>query len=53
MNNNGIRIDVNDPTDLGGFVGKEEAYTQILATFDLAIDQLQGSEFIVRPFQRL
>ncbi|MGB3547611.1 MAG: RagB/SusD family nutrient uptake outer membrane protein [Saprospiraceae bacterium] len=46
MNNNGIRIDVNDPTDLGGFVGKEEAYTQILATFDLAIDQLQGSEFI-------
>ncbi len=45
LGDNGVRIDVGDPNNVGDFVGREEGYTQILALYDLAIDQLQGSEF--------
>lgn len=45
LGDNGVRIDVADPGNLGGFVSREEGYNQILALYDLAIDQLQGSSF--------
>jgi hypothetical protein len=45
LNDNGIRIDVADPANLGPIVGKAEAYAAILNLLDEANTQLQGAEF--------
>lgn len=42
---NGIRIDVSDPDNLGGFVDYEAALAQISTMLDEANSQLQGASF--------
>ncbi|MGB3850789.1 MAG: RagB/SusD family nutrient uptake outer membrane protein [Tunicatimonas sp.] len=41
LNDNGIRIDVNDPDNLGPFVSKAEALTQIASLLDQAVNELE------------
>ncbi|NJC27519.1 RagB/SusD family nutrient uptake outer membrane protein [Neolewinella antarctica] len=45
LDENGVRIDVADPENLGPYVSKEEGYDMILALFDEANAQLSGAEF--------
>ncbi len=45
LHDNGIRIEVADPTNLGPFVSKADAYRAIRTLLDQAQDQLNGSEF--------
>ncbi|TXF88781.1 RagB/SusD family nutrient uptake outer membrane protein [Neolewinella aurantiaca] len=45
LNENGIRVDVADPENLGPFLSKEASYDAILALYDEAFTQLQGSTF--------
>lgn len=47
LDENGIRVDTSDPDNLGDFVTKEAAFTEIVRLLDLAVTQLgqAGSEF--------
>lgn len=45
LNTNGVRVDVDDPNDLGPFLNKEASVDAILALFDEAATQLSGAEF--------
>ncbi|MEM9835770.1 MAG: RagB/SusD family nutrient uptake outer membrane protein [Bacteroidota bacterium] len=45
LGDNGVRIDVDDPENLGPFVSSADGYNQILSLMDLANDQLNGSAF--------
>ncbi|MEO1021950.1 MAG: RagB/SusD family nutrient uptake outer membrane protein [Bacteroidota bacterium] len=47
LNSNGIRVDVTDPDNLGSFVPKARALTEIVTLLDLAESQLSdaGSSF--------
>lgn len=45
LNDNGLRFDVADPENLGPFIGKQEAFTAILALLDEANGQLSGASF--------
>lgn len=45
LDDNGIRIDVADPENIGPFVSKSQAYTEILALLDLGFSQLSGASF--------
>lgn len=45
LDENGVRLDVADPDNLGPFVGKEAGYDAILALFDEAAGQLNGAAF--------
>ena len=46
LNNNGVRVDVNDPENLGPYLSKSEGFQAIRGFLDLGFDQLQGSEFV-------
>lgn len=46
LGDNGVRIDVTDPDNLGPFVSSTEGYNQILSLMDLGADQLDGSSII-------
>lgn len=45
LNNNGIRVDVADPENLGPYLSKDASYDAILALFDEGQGQLSGSSF--------
>ncbi|MGB3801533.1 MAG: RagB/SusD family nutrient uptake outer membrane protein [Lewinella sp.] len=45
LGENGVRIDVADPNNLGPFLSQDEGYIALLSLLDEAYDQLQGSEF--------
>lgn len=45
LNDNGIRVDVADPANLGPFVSKSEAFTAIRNLLDEANTQLSGAQF--------
>jgi hypothetical protein len=45
LDENGVRIDVADPDNLGPFLGKEAGYDAILDLFDEGFSQLGGSQF--------
>ncbi|WP_116106795.1 RagB/SusD family nutrient uptake outer membrane protein [Lewinella sp. IMCC34191] len=45
LGENGVRVDVADPENLGPFLSQEEGYAAILSLLDEAYGQLQGSEF--------
>ena len=45
LDQNGIRVDVADPNNLGPFLSKEASFDAIQELLDEAYDQLQGSEF--------
>ena len=45
LNNNGIRVDVKDPDNLGPYLSKAEALTAIQGFLDQGFNQLQGAEF--------
>lgn len=45
LDDNGIRIDVADPENIGPFVSKTQAYDDILALLDLGFNQLSGASF--------
>ena len=45
LNDNGIRIDVADPENLGPFVGKGEAFSAIRQILDEGYNQLSGASF--------
>ncbi|NJB86274.1 tetratricopeptide (TPR) repeat protein [Lewinella marina] len=45
LGDNGVRVDVADPENLGPFLGREAGYDAILALLDEAHGQLQGAEF--------
>lgn len=45
LNDNGIRIDVADPDNLGPFVSRSEAFSRIRAMLDEANNDLSGAEF--------
>lgn len=47
LDTNGIRVDTDDPDNVGDFVSKSEAFTEIVRLLDLAVTQLgqAGSEF--------
>lgn len=45
LNDNGIRVDVADPDNLGPFVSKEAAFDAIFGMLDEAYTQLQSAEF--------
>jgi hypothetical protein len=46
LNENGVRVDVADPENLGPYLSKEAGYDAILALFDEGLDQLSGSSFV-------
>lgn len=46
LDDNGIRIDVADPENIGPFVSKAQAYDDILALLDLGFSQLSGASFV-------
>lgn len=45
LNDNGIRTDVADPENLGPFVSKEQAFTEILRLLGEAYGELQDADF--------
>lgn len=45
LDDNGIRIDVADPENLGPFVSEAQAYDDIISLLDLALSQLEGASF--------
>jgi len=45
LNDNGIRVDVADPENLGPFVSKADAFSEIFTLLDDAHSDLQGAEF--------
>lgn len=45
LDNNGVRVDVADPENLGPYLSKEAGFDAILALFDEAEGQLSGSSF--------
>ncbi|MDH3711060.1 MAG: RagB/SusD family nutrient uptake outer membrane protein [Cyclobacteriaceae bacterium] len=45
LNNNGVRVDVKDPENLGPYLSKAEGFQAIRGFLDLGFDQLQGAEF--------
>lgn len=45
LNDNGLRFDVADPDNLGSFIGKQDAFSAILALLDEANTQLNGASF--------
>jgi len=45
LDDNGIRIDVADPENIGPFVAKGQAYDDILSLLDLGFSQLGGASF--------
>lgn len=45
LGDNGVRVDVADPSNLGPFLGPQEGYTAILDIMDMANQQLNGAEF--------
>lgn len=45
LNDNGIRVDVEDRDNLGPFLSKSDAFTAIIALLDDGFTQLQGAEF--------
>ncbi|MEL6274628.1 MAG: RagB/SusD family nutrient uptake outer membrane protein [Bacteroidota bacterium] len=45
LGDNGIRIDVADPENLGPYVSQSEGYTQILSIMNLGNEQLNRSTF--------
>lgn len=45
LNDNGIRVDVVDPLNLGPFLSKEDAFNAIQGLLDEGFTQLQGAEF--------
>lgn len=45
LNENGVRVDVADPENLGPFLSKAASYDAILALYDEAFSQLQNSTF--------
>lgn len=46
LDENGVRVDVADPANLGPYLSKEAGYDAILALFDEGFDQLTGSTFV-------
>ncbi|MEQ8703527.1 MAG: RagB/SusD family nutrient uptake outer membrane protein [Phaeodactylibacter sp.] len=45
LNDNGIRVDVADPDDLGPFVSKADAFNEIFTLLDEAYEDLQNGAF--------
>jgi hypothetical protein len=45
LNENGVRVDVADPENLGPYLTKEAGYDAILALFDEGLGQINGSTF--------
>ena len=45
LGDNGIRIDVADPEELGPFLSEEQSYDALLSLLDEAYDDLQGADF--------
>lgn len=45
LGDNGIRVDVADPENLGPYLSEEQSYDAILSLLDEAQGQLQGAEF--------
>lgn len=45
LNDNGIRIDVADPLNLGPFVSKDQAFSEIVSILEDGFSQVQGSSF--------
>jgi hypothetical protein len=45
LNENGVRVDVADPENLGPYLSKSAGYDAILALFDEGLSQLNGSTF--------
>ncbi|MTB53228.1 RagB/SusD family nutrient uptake outer membrane protein [Lewinella sp. W8] len=45
LDENGVRVDVADPDNLGPYLSKEAGYDAILALFDEGFSQLSGAEF--------
>jgi hypothetical protein len=46
LDENGVRVDVADPENLGPFLNKEAGFDAILALFDEGLGQLSGSSFV-------
>ncbi|MCI5081156.1 MAG: RagB/SusD family nutrient uptake outer membrane protein [Saprospiraceae bacterium] len=45
MGENGIRVDVADPENLGPFVSQSEAFNEIVSTMETGFSQVQNSDF--------
>ncbi|WP_116125981.1 RagB/SusD family nutrient uptake outer membrane protein [Lewinella sp. IMCC34183] len=45
LGDNGIRVDVADPNNLGPFLSRDESYSALLGLLDEADAQLQGADF--------
>lgn len=45
LGDNGVRVDVADPVNLGPYLSQEAGYDAILSLFDEALGQIEGSEF--------
>lgn len=45
LGDNGVRVDVADPNNLGGFVSPAQGYREILNIMDLGAQQLSGASF--------
>lgn len=45
LNDNGIRVDVADPNNLGGFVSKADAFEEIFDLLEEAYEHLQNADF--------
>ncbi len=45
LDDNGIRVDVADPENIGPFVAEGQAYDEILALLDQGFNQLSGASF--------
>ena len=53
LGDNGIRVDVSDPENLGSFLDEDASYSAILNLLDEAHDHLQGANFIFTLSERL
>lgn len=47
LNDNGIRVDVGDPENLGPFLSKSDAFNEIIAIMEEGFSQTQGSTFSI------
>ena len=45
LGDNGVRVDVADPNNLGPYLNREQGYDAIFELFDLGFQQLSGAEF--------
>ena len=45
LGDNGVRVDVADPNNLGPYLSREDGYNAIFELFDLGFQQLSGAQF--------